>query len=216
MKKVILLQVMFISLSVGAQKMKFYDGFIVTKTSDTLKGLVHWKKYSHPTDNVSYKKTENEKPQQFSLEELDYVYNSDDKQGILIKTVRRSLEYIDPSDFNIKWVDSTDTETIPLTPLYIGRKISLYEFYDKVSYFFIYDGEKMTQLIQRYRYLTDIEKRFYFQRAPKYFTFNDYRALLSSYYNFNQDKKMKYLLDNSIYEERSLFTLISKMDKKLN
>ena len=215
MKRNILGIALFFSLSAGAQKVKFYEGFVITASGDTLRGFVHWKKNSTRNDNLLFKRTENEEAKQLSWNELKYAYSSHDKQALLIKTVTRSLEYIDPSDFLIKMADSVAVETIPLTPLYVGSKLSLYQYFDKGTYFFIYDGERTLQLVQKYRYLTNNEKLFYFQRAPRYYTFNEYHNLLLTYYDFDSDKKMRYILNDSQYEERSLYTLISRMDKKL-
>lgn len=215
MRKAFLSLAIFSSLFAAAQKAKFADGYIVTAKNDTLRGLVYWKKNSARTDNLFFKKTETDEPQSFIWDELKYAYNRDTEKELLITSVRRSLEYVDPSDFIIKLVDSSAIQTIPLTPLFVGRRISLYEFFDKVYYYFIYDGKKMMQLIQKYRYLTDNEKKFFFQRAPRYYTFNEYRGLLQGYYNFAADKKMKYLLDELLYEERALYSFISKMDKKM-
>ncbi|HUR64789.1 MAG TPA: hypothetical protein VMZ03_00435 [Chitinophagaceae bacterium] len=215
MKKAVFILALFSSFSALAQKVKFADGFIITKTNDTLRGLVYWKKNSTQYDNLLYKRTETDEPRQFSWEELKYAYNKHAEKAVLVKRVRRSLEYVDPADFIIKLVDSSAVQTIPLTAVYIGHRLSLYEFFDKVPFFFIYDGEKMLQLIQKYRYLTDNEKKFFFQKAPRYYTFNEYRGLLRNYYDFTADKKMKYLLDELQYDEVSLHTFISKMDKKL-
>ncbi|MGQ0739765.1 MAG: hypothetical protein ACT4OJ_11940 [Bacteroidota bacterium] len=215
MKRHISTLFMVISFSAGAQKIKLNDGFLITKAGDTLKGLVYWKKNSRSSDSLLYKKTEGDAVKHYAWGELKYAWNENAKQAITICSVKRSLEYIDQSNFNIQLPDSTVTEAIPLTPLYTGNRLSLYRFYDKSNYFFIYDGKEMLQLVQKYRYLTEFEKRFDFQRAPKYYVLNEYRGLLSVYYDFREDKKLKYLLENSLYEEKSLYTLISKLDKKL-
>jgi len=215
MKRYIPILFMVISFSAGAQKIKLNDGFLVTKAGDTLKGLLYWKKNSRSSDSLLYKKTDDDTVKHYAWSELKYAWNENTKQAITICSVKRSLEYIDQSNFNIQLPDSTVTETIPLTPLYTGKRLSLYKFNDKSIYFFIYDGTEMLQLVQKFRYLTEFEKKFDFQRAPKYYVMNEYRVQLSVYYDFKEDKKLKYMLDNSLYEEKSLFSLISKLDKKM-
>jgi hypothetical protein len=44
---------------------------------------------------------------------------------------------------------------------------------------------------------------------------DDFKGLLAGYYDFSKDKKMQYILDNTLYEEGSLKYLISKMNKKM-
>ncbi len=215
MKRIICIWSLSVCLVCNAQKPRFFEGFIVTKANDTLNGLVYWKKNSSSQDTLFYKNMESNESKKYSWDELMYAYNKSSGQGIRICSVKISLEYIDPYNFTIKLPDSTVTETIPLSPLYIGNKLSLYQFYEKSQYFFIYDGARMQQLVQKYRYLTESEKKFDYLRAPKYYFLSEYKGLLSGYYNFAGDKKMRYMLDNSLYEEGSLYTLISKLDKKL-
>lgn len=215
MRYIILLALLQSALSGSAQKAKFNEGFIVTKQGDTLSGLVHWKKNSTAEDGLLYKKSMGDQPQSFSWIELTDAYDRDSRQNLKICTVKRNLEYIDGNDYTIRFKDSTSVEVIPLTQVYRGSKLSLYSYYDKSPFYFLYDGTHMFQLVQKYRYLNQVERMFDFEKGRRFEITDEYRGLLASYYNFYEDKKMRYILDNTLYEEGSLKHIISKMDSKL-
>lgn len=215
MRFINLLIVMLLSLPLFSQKPKFQEGVLITKSGERLKGLIHWKKNSSAFDSVIFKKNETGPEIHFSWSALTDVLTNDNRQMLKVCTVKRYLEYIDANDFTIRFKDSIADETIPLVPLYTGKKLSLYQFYDKAPFYFVYDGTKMLQLVQKYRYLTMQERLFDYQQARRYLITDVYKGLLASYYNFYEDKKLQYVLDNTIYDERSLKYLISKMDSKM-
>lgn len=200
---------------ITAQKIKFQEGFIVTTAGDTLKGYVYWKKTATAEDSLLFKAAENETPRPFAWDGLTAAYNRENRQSLKICKVTRNLEYIDANDYMIRHQDSVTVQVIPLTELYKGRRLSLYEYYDKSPFYFLYDGKDMLQLIQKYRYLNRTERMFDWEKGRRFEITDVYRGLLASYYNFFEDKKMRYILDNTLYEAASLKTLVSKMDKKL-
>lgn len=215
MRFINLLTVMLLSLPLFSQKPKFQEGVLITKSGERLKGLVHWKKNSGAGDSVIFKKNETDPEMHFSWSELTDVLTNDNRQMLKVCTVRRNLEYVDAADFTIRLKDSIAEETIPLVPVYSGKKLSLYQFYDKAPFYFVYDGTNMLQLVQKYRYLTMQERLFDYQQARRYLITDVYKGLLATFYNFHEDKKLQYILDNTIYDERSLKYLISKMDSKM-
>lgn len=215
MRYSILFALLLPALTSNAQKIRFHEGFIVTKQGDTLRGLVHWKKNSMVGDSLLYKKNISDQPQRFSWYELTDAYDKNSRQSLKICTVKRNLEYIDGNDYTIRLKDSTSVELIPLTQVYRGSKLSLYSYYDKSPFYFLYDGINMFQLVQKYRYLNQVERMFDFEKGRRFEITDEYRGLLASYYNFYEDQKMRYILDNTLYEEGSLKHIISKMDSKL-
>ncbi len=215
MQRILLLLVLFTAFNAGAQKTKFYEGYIVTKQGETHRGFVHWKKSSAAEDSLQFKSLQNDPVRQFAWSDLTEVHNSDHRQTLKVFSVKRNLEYIDGNDYTIRLKDSVVVQVIPLTEIYKGRKLSLYEYYDKSPFYFLYDGKDMLQLIQKYRYLTITERMFDFEKGRRFEITDVYRGLLASYYNFFEDQKMRYMLDNTLYEEGSLKRIISKMDSKL-
>lgn len=215
MRFINLLTVILLSLPLFSQKPKFQEGVLITQSGERLKGFIHWKKNSRAGDSVIFKKNETGPEVHFSWSELSDVLTNDNRQILKICTVRRNLEYVDATDFTIRYKDSIAEETIPLSPVYSGKKLSLYQFYDKAPFYFVYDGTKMLQLVQKYRYLTMQERLFDYQQARRYLITDVYKGLLATFYNFHEDKKLQYILDNTIYDERSLKYLISKMDSKM-
>jgi hypothetical protein len=176
---------------------------------------VYWKKNALAGDSLQYKKTDSDTPQYFAWNELTDAFNKGSKQSLKISPVKRNLEYIDGNDYTIRFKDSTAVEVIPLIQLYKGSKLSLYQFYDKSLFYFIFDGKQMLQLVQKYRYLTTMERMFDYEKGRRFQITDEFRGLLASYYNFAEDNKMRYVLDNTLYEQGSLRTIVSKMDKKL-
>ena len=215
MRSFILPVVLLLTITASSQKARFEEGFIVTRSGDTLRGLVYWKKNALAGDSLQYKKTDTDTPQYFAWNELTDAFNKGSKQSLKISPVKRNLEYIDGNDYTIRFKDSTAVEVIPLTQLYKGSKLSLYQFYDKSQFYFIFDGKQMRQLVQKYRYLTTMERMFDYEKGRRFQITDEFRGLLASYYNFAEDNKMRYVLDNTLYEQGSLRTIVSKMDKKL-
>jgi hypothetical protein len=215
MRRILLLLILFTALNAGAQKTKFNEGYIVTKQGETLRGFVHWKKNSTAEDSLQFRSLQNEPVRRFAWSDLTEAHNSNNRQTLKVFSVTRNLEYIDGNDYTIRLKDSVVVQVIPLTEIYKGRKLSLYEYYDKSPFYFLYDGKDMLQLIQKYRYLTRTERMFDFEKGRRFEITDVYRGLLASYYNFFEDQKMRYMLDNTLYEEGSLKRIISKMDSKL-
>ncbi|MFZ9387357.1 MAG: hypothetical protein ACO25B_05700 [Chitinophagaceae bacterium] len=130
-------------------------------------------------------------------------------------TLLRNLEYLDPYNFQIRNIDSTAIQEIPLRQLYSGRKLSLFTYFEKTPFFFLYDGKQMIQLVQKYRYLTTTERMFDYERGRMIHITDVFRNQLAQYYNFMEDPKLRYILDNAQYDETSLRKLISRMDNNL-
>lgn len=215
MKRSLLLLFMYFALNAGAQKNRFNEGYIITKQGEKLSGFIHWKKSSAAEDSLQFKSRESDPVRRFTWNDLSEVYNSDNRQTLKVFTVTRNLEYIDGGDYTIRFKDSVAVQVLPLTLIYKGNKLSLYEYYDKSPFYFLYDGKNMLQLIQKYRYLTSIERMFDYEKGRRFEITDVYRGLLASYYNFFDDPKMRYMLDNTLYEVGSLKRIISKMDSRL-
>lgn len=205
---------LFVILHAAAQKGRFNKGLIVTSSGDTLTGYISWKKNPGSRDSLHFKNNEQEDDVSFAWSSLTYFSTSGGEERI-VSTVKRNLEYIDPYSFNIMLQDSIITEAIPLTVVYKGKHLSLYKYYGPSDYYFISDGVKMVQLVQTYRYLTTNEKYFYQNRVPRYIINYIYRNQLFEFYDFDADRKMNGLLENTEYAEYPLQNLISKIDKRL-
>jgi hypothetical protein len=215
MRCFILILFLVTGLITQAQKGNFEEGYLVTKTGDTLYGQVNWKKNPGSKDSLLYRSSASAPTQYFSWNRLSEVYNKDDNKSLKIASVMRNYEYIDDRDYMIRYKDSVGMQIIPLTPLYKGTKLSLYIFYENAPFYFIYDGKEMKQLVQVYRYTNTGERMFDYEKGRRFHITDVYRGTLAAYYNFAEDNKMRYMLNNTLYEQSSLQTLISKMDKKL-
>lgn len=215
MRRILLLLFLFTALKTGAQKTRFNEGYIVTKQGEKLSGFVYWKKSDITEDSLQFKSSKDDPVRRFAWSDLNEAHNSDNRQTLKVFTVTRNLEYIDGNDYTIRLKDSVAVQVIPLTEIYKGSKLSLYEYYDKSLFYFLYDGKNIQQLIQKYRYLTTTERMFDFEKGRRFEITDVYRGLLATYYNFFEDSKMRYMLDNTLYEVGSLRRIISKMDSKL-
>ncbi|MBI3140017.1 MAG: hypothetical protein HYZ15_15680 [Sphingobacteriales bacterium] len=214
MRKFIFILFALITLTASGQKGKFHAGLIVTLSGDTLGGFVNWKKNAGSMDSLYFKSRESGETVVYSWSSVRFIRTNKGEER-LVCTVKRTLDYIDPFTFNIMLPDSTVTEAIPLTPVCKGVHLSLYKFSGGNDYFFIYDGNKVVQLVQTYRYLTTSEKMFYLSRVPRYFINSIYKAQLLDYYDFDADPKMANLLEMSTYDEQSLRKLLVKMDDRI-
>lgn len=201
--------------SAGAQRGKFLDGFIVTKKGDTLHGQVNWIRHNWTESGLYYRKNESESPRHYSWSELSLANNLEENECVRVVTLLRNLEYLDPYNFQIRNIDSTTIQEIPLRQLYSGRKLSLFTYFEKTPFFFLYDGKQMIQLVQKYRYLTTTERMFDYERGRMIHITDVFRNQLAQYYNFMEDPKLRYILDNAQYDETSLRKLISRMDNNL-
>lgn len=206
---------LFLSFLASSQREKFRPGTLITSSGDTLRGQVYFKKNAEPGDPVSFRKTEDGEIRVFAWNELKSVL--DPRGALLIKvvTVKRYLEYIDEGDYTIRLKDSTAEGPVPLRPLFTGRKLSLYSLYDKAPFYFLYDGKEFRQLVQRYRYLTAEERMFDYERGRRFHITDQYKGVLASYYPFTEDKKMMYILENTLYEDQSFKYLVSRIDNEL-
>lgn len=215
MKNILLPAFLLWALSASSQKEKFEEGHLVTQSGDTLRGLISWKKKSELYDRLLFKKSEEGELQSYNWNQLRDVFDKQGKSLVKVLSVTRTLEYIDGNDYTIRLKDSIAEGPVPLIPLYTGRKLSLYYFYDKAPFYFLYDGKNIRQLVQKYRYLTQVERMFDYEKGRRFQITDEYKGLLASYYDFSQDRKMRYILDNTLYEDRGFVYLISKMDSKL-
>lgn len=201
------------SLTAVSQHGRFHSGLLVTAQGDTLNGFIHYKKNAGQLDSIFFRETLQSEITAFAWHALKY-YGTPGKDDHVVCTVKRTLEYIDQFTYNIMLPDSVRVETIPLTAVYSGKKFSLYKYSGPVDYYFLGDGVKVIQLVQTYRYLTNVDKLFYAGKVPRYFIHCKYRGQLYEFYDFNADEKLKNLLEITDYKEDQLKTLISKMDKK--
>lgn len=203
------------TVSLSAQTHRFSPGFMIKQNGDTLNGLFYWRKYAESYDSLYYKPSADSPEQAMAWPAVQYAARTG-KDEVYIQTMKRILDYLDPNTFNIRMKDSSRVETIPLTPIFKGKVLTLYLFRGDADFYFISDSSgKAVQLIQTYRYLTPREQMFYLTQVPKYMINYEYRNQLMMYYNFDSDRKMADLLERTLYQEVSLKTLVKKMDSKL-
>ncbi len=203
------------AVSLFSQFEKYQEGYLVLVTGDTIQGQLSWKKNSTPSDNVSFKKHELDHPQVYNWGLIAEILDKDKEQQMMVVNLKRNLEYISEDDYTIMLKDSTAEGPVPLRPLYKGKKLSLYTLYDKSPFFFVYDGNQVKQLAQKYRYLTPTERMFDYERGRRFHITDEFKGVLAAYYDFSDDRKMRYLLANTLFEDRAMKVLISKMDSKL-
>ncbi|MBL0271334.1 MAG: hypothetical protein IPP99_22275 [Chitinophagaceae bacterium] len=203
------------ALTVFSQFEKYQEGYLVLVTGDTIRGQLSWKKNSTPSDKVNFKKHELDHPQVYTWALIAEILDKDKQQEMMVVNVKRNLEYIRDLDYTIMLKDSTAEGPVPLRPLYRGKKLSLYTLYDKSSFFFVYDGNQVKQLAQKYRYLTSNERMFDYENGRRFHITDEFKGVLAAYYDFSDDRKMRFLLANTLFEDRSMKVLISKMDSKM-
>lgn len=206
---------LLLATGASSQREKFRPGTLITATGDTLRGQISFKKDAGPDDGVSFRKNEDQDIRVFSWNQLKTVQDTRGNLLVKVVSVKRFLEYIDEGDYTIRLKDSTAEGPVPLRPLYIGRKLSLYSLYDKAPFYFLYDGKEFRQLVQRYRYLTAEERMFDYERGRRFHITDQYKGVLAAYYPFTEDRKMMYILENTLYEDQSFKTLVARMDREL-
>ncbi|MFM2138015.1 MAG: hypothetical protein RJA57_322 [Bacteroidota bacterium] len=193
---------------------RYQKGFVVTASGDTLRGQVYWKRNSTLNDRLFFLSAAG-REYQYEWKELRAASSADDDQYMQVVTLRRALEYVEPRDYTIQLQDSTAVQTLPLTRIYKGRRLSLYVYYEKAPFYFLYDGKNMIQLVQKYRYYSQVERLYDYEKGPRIHTTDLYKGVLSGYYEFDEDRKMRYLLENALYDERYLTVLIDKMNDRM-
>lgn len=216
MKHLFLAGLLFLSLAAYTQKDKYREGILFTTNGDSIRGLGAWKKNCGPEDVFYFRTASSDQDQVLTWSEIREFRSREGKVLLKVASIRRNLEYIDETDFTIRLKDSTTTGAFPLTPVYIGRKLSLYTLYDKSTFFFLDDGRQVKQLVQKYRYLTTTERMFDFERGRRFHLTDEYKGVLAAYYDFSEDSRMRYTLANTLFEELSFKYLISKMDNKMH
>lgn len=215
MRSLFLLLLFLPAVNAISQFEKYQEGYLVLITGDTIHGQLSWKKNSSPNDKVIFKKDELDQPQVYNWSLIAEILDKDRQQQMMVATVRRNLEYISEDDFTIMLKDSTAEGPVPLRPLYRGKNLSLYTLYDKSPFYFLYDGKQVKQLVQKYRYLTQTERMFDYELGRRFHITPEFRGVLAAYYDFSDDPKMRYILAHTLFEDRSMKVLISKMDSKM-
>ena len=214
---------MFFSTSAYAQldflKTKFSAGYIVQKTGDTLRGFIEDKNRFNLKDKIKFKFGNEEYATGYSFKDISKVFYTTASQEINVQTLEVRLEHQDPIELKINLDDATAVQTMPLRLLFKGDSVSFYVYREIPSYYFISYNNEFFQLNAEYRYLTEQEKRARIPSTvdptPTFYVYDKWKMLLRSFYDFDKNKKLNNQLELAKFDEYSMLTIISKMDKAM-
>ena len=224
MKFKLILILLLVSSSSFAQldflKTKLSAGYLVTKSGDTLKGFIEDKSRFNLNEKIKFKYGNEEYATGYAIKDISKVVYSSGSNEIIVQTLEVRLEYQDPIEIKINLDDMSAVQTMPLRLLYKGDSVSLYAYKDIPSYYFIAYKNEFFQLNAEYRYLTDQEKRARIPSTtdptPTFYIYDKWKVLLQSFYDFSRNKKLNNQLELAKFDEYSLLTIISRMDKAMS
>lgn len=195
-----------------SQKKKFSPASYITQNGDTVNGYLYIKN-KKTFSSFSFKdQLDDAKEYTVLLDTCKSV--SSEKVNFMNCLVTRSMTYIDRLQYDIRNVDSFITASIPLRLLYKGRQLSLYYYYDVKDHFFVYDQEKMQELMIRYRYPTQFENLQNINvQAAKYYINPIYRDQIATMVNNQLTWSQAYALYTAEYEELPLIKVFKSLDK---
>jgi hypothetical protein len=199
-----------LTLPVFAQP-DFYPGYYIPLERDTVKGYLQVPNAKTAT-TFNFKSSQETGAMPISFDTCELVMVPD--LSFSAWHVKRELITIDPFDFSIKYPDSSITATIPLKQLYKGKWLSLYHFRDIKDHFFVLHGGTMDELVMRYRYLTDWEKRVLIDdKLPAYVKMAGYKQQLMMQRDANFSERLVYRIEVSEYDKRSLVALFKVLNE---
>ena len=218
MKKSFILVNFFVCLTISYdaifQDKEYEPGYYVTQNGDTIKGYF-WTKDQNKLSNLKMKKEVNET--------ISTDLSFDTCQSLLIKNRfyvswygKRCMAYVSKFDFDLKYIDSFLTQTIPLRLLYQGSILSLFLYRSDVKdHFFVKKGNSIAELIISYRYRTDLEKftESHTRNPATYYVVPAYQNQLSAYLGDKLTKKLKDNIESCDYDEVALIRLFKRLNK---
>lgn len=107
------------------------------------------------------------------------------------------------------------TGNIPLKLLFKGSKLSLYYFEDETEHFFAYVEDAVQELLVKYKYSTEWERRPFLINPPTYNYYPVYRNQLIGMMGDKMTDNLMTRIENVDYQENQLVKLFKKMDAAL-
>lgn len=192
---------------------QYKSGYLIEPSNDTLRGLFN---IDSRNNEVYFKAFDTSvHSRKINIDSIEYLQWGN--KYFQSWKGARNMCYMDKFTYNILNVDSSYYQTILLTYLYKGKKISLLTFNDDFEHFFVEYRNKTKELIMQYRYLTSFEvmKMGFRYQSPSFYTLPYYKNLLSSLIRPGTSPQMLEEINTSEYEYMSLLRLIKKLDQLL-
>ena len=217
MKKVIVSVIIcFACISLRAQH--FASGYIAMHSGDTLNGHVQLKTSAEGYNYITVASTPSAEPQLYPLTFVKAYRLSNSKDVYSKWFVKMDMTYLDKWELTVVNVDSTRWDSVFLKLLYQGKNLSMYTCRDVKERFFIYDKEKMQELIIKWSYPPDFRLPSYefLARAERRQILAIYRDQLLIYVNQIRDRaELEYKASNARYNEKDLKRIIKALDEQL-
>ncbi|HYF31963.1 MAG TPA: hypothetical protein VD993_12660 [Chitinophagaceae bacterium] len=204
------------ALSMQAQNLA--TGYIVTHSGDTLSGNVHLKTRSEGSAYISVVEQAASPAKTYPLNQVKGYRLSNSKDVYQKWYVKMDMTYLDKWDLTITNVDSTRWDSVFLRLLYKGKSLSMYDRLDVKQRYFIYDNERMQELILKYSYPPDFRLPTYefLARAERRQILAIYRDQLLIYVNqLRNNETLGYKTSVARYNEKDIKKIIMALDERL-
>ncbi|MBC7902910.1 MAG: hypothetical protein H7Y27_05785 [Gemmatimonadaceae bacterium] len=211
----VLFIVVIVLASLSAHSQDIYRaGYLVKSAGDTLRGVIDVRSLQNANENVRLKSSlEASETARIPYRECESAFITEDQSRYLFVSVTRDLTFIDPIELSIQLQDSLSTEKVPLRVLHQGKKLTLFHLYDRRDHFFVDDRLGVQELLQRYRYLTEWQKRQYVTRpSPLFQIVQVYLDQMKQFYDFDDNPRQNRILQTTLYNERSMLRLFRSID----
>lgn len=193
-------------------------GYVAMHNGDTVSGHVQLKTHAEGDVLISVINAQSAAPQLFPME-LVRGYKLSNSKFIYQKWyVKMDMTYLDKWELTIVNVDSTRWDSVFLRLLYKGKSLSLYERLDVKQRYFIYDNQRMQELIFKYSYPPEFRLPTYefLARAERRQIHAIYRDQLLIYINQLRDNELLgFKASVANYNERDLKRIIMALDARL-
>jgi hypothetical protein len=217
----------FCSVASIAQN-RMAPGYVVLENNDTLKGYIQLKGFYTAPDFVHYTKDPAAYGIDYSVKDCKAFGTSDEVYQRWI--VKMDMSCMSRIDFNIVYEDSTLVDTVFLKRVFKGNSFALYKYYrgnetgllkdeKEKMHFFLYDNEKLQELIISYK-----QPNKSYEHDPEVFRYRldwtsrqtrmFFRDQLLTYFDWGSERRLKRQVDNLLYEEASLVKALESIDRK--
>ena len=202
------------TVAVGQQ----LPGYVAMHNGDTLNGLVQIKTISEGNVFISVMEDVSVSPRLYPMKEVKGYRLSNSKDIYQKWYVKMDMTYLDKWDLTIVNIDSTRWDSVFLKLVYKGRLLSLYERLDVKQRYFLYDNQRMQELILKYSYPPEFRLPTYefVSRAERRQILAIYRDQLLIYVNQLRDNEnLGYKASVARYDEKDIKRIVMALDAKL-
>ena len=203
-------------------------GYVVLDNGDTLKGQIELKGHYTAPDFVYYTPASGGQGKAYSVENCKAFGTGDEIYERWV--VKMDMSCMNRIDFKIFFEDSTLVDTVFLKQVYKGKHLTLYKYYRgnetgflksdrEKMHFFLYDNDKLQELIISYKDATkDTHDPNVFRyradwssRQTRMF----FRDQLRAYFDWSAERKLRRQVDELQYEEAPMVKAVKSIDGKI-